>query len=429
MPVFKDEARGTWYVMVRYQDWTGERKQKCKRGFATKREAQEWERSFQMQTSGDLDMTFEAFTELYTKDMKPRLKENTWLTKENIIQKKILPYFGKRKISEITTKDVIAWQNELLAYRDEKRKPYSATYLKTLHNQLSAIFNHAVRFYELRSNPAAKAGNMGSEERKEMLFWTKAEYQKFADAMMDKPVSYYAFEMLYWCGIREGELLALTPADFDFEAGTVKISKSYQRLHGKDVITTPKTKKSNRTIKMPNFLCDEMKDYLGMLYGIKKKERIFTITKSYLHHEMDRGAKSAGVKRIRIHDLRHPYVKHTTKIFSLRLMDFQAQAYPDARRKTRGACQLLRVGQSRSPVRPLCNRKRFSCLPPQSKMSWILYAISMRLSGYTSTRSISSSASSVVSVSASKIALDASMRLSCRACSSCFCFACANTAA
>ena len=429
MPVFKDEARGTWYVMVRYQDWTGERKQKCKRGFATKREAQEWERSFQMQTSGDLDMTFEAFTELYTKDMKPRLKENTWLTKENIIQKKILPYFGKRKISEITTKDVIAWQNELLAYRDEKRKPYSATYLKTLHNQLSAIFNHAVRFYELRSNPAAKAGNMGSEERKEMLFWTKAEYQKFADAMMDKPVSYYAFEMLYWCGIREGELLALTPADFDFEAGTVKISKSYQRLHGKDVITTPKTKKSNRTIKMPNFLCDEMKDYLGMLYGIKKKERIFTITKSYLHHEMDRGAKSAGVKRIRIHDLRHPYVKHTTKIFSLRLMDFQAQACPDARRKTRGACQLLRVGQSRSPVRPLCNRKRFSCLPPQSKMSWILYAISMRLSGYTSTRSISSSASSVVSVSASKIALDAFLRLSCRACSSCFCFACANTAA
>ena len=315
MPVFKDEARGTWYVMVRYQDWTGERKQKCKRGFATKREAQEWERSFQMQTSGDLDMTFEAFTELYTKDVKPRLKENTWLTKENIIQKKILPYFGKRKISEITTKDVIAWQNELLAYRDEKRKPYSATYLKTLHNQLSAIFNHAVRFYELRSNPAAKAGNMGSEERKEMLFWTKAEYQKFADAMMDKPVSYYAFEMLYWCGIREGELLALTPADFDFEAGTVKISKSYQRLHGKDVITTPKTKKSNRTIKMPNFLCDEMKDYLGMLYGIKKKERIFTITKSYLHHEMDRGAKSAGVKRNVLHHfLKRRTVKNDTAI-------------------------------------------------------------------------------------------------------------------
>ena len=429
MGVFKCKETGTWYVMTRYRDWKGERKQKCKRGFATKRAAQDWEQKFHMQNAADMDMTFEAFYEIYTKDMKSRLKENSWITKQNIVETKILPYFGRRKISEITTKDVIAWQNEQLAFRDEKHKPYSQTYLKTLHNQLSAIFNHAVRFYDLRANPASKVGNMGNEERREMLFWTKEEYQKFAVEMMDKPVSFYAFGMLYWCGIREGELLALTPADFDFQNSTVRINKSYQRLHGEDVITSPKTKKSNRTIKMPQFLCEEMQDYLGMLCGIKKKDRIFTVTKSYLHHEMDRGSKAAGVKRIRIHDLRHPYVKHTTKIFSLRLMDFQAQAYPDARRKTRGACQLLRGGQSRSPVRPLCNRKQLSCPLPQSKMSWILYAISMRLSGYTSTRSISSSASSVVSVSASKIALDASLRLSCRACSSCFCFACANTAA
>ena len=429
MPAYKNKENGSWYVVTQYTDWTGERKPKCKRGFATRREALEWEQKFQQQSAGDLDMSFEAFCEIYTNDLKARLKESTWQTKENIIKTKLLPYFGKRKINEITTKDVIAWQNELLTYRDEKRKPYSQTYLKTLHNQLSAIFNHAVRFYDLHSNPAAKAGNMGTEERREMLFWTKEEYQKFAEEMMDKPVSYYAFQMLYWTGIREGELLALTPADFDFERGTVKISKTYQRLKGQDVITSPKTKKSNRTIQMPDFLCQEMQEFFKMQYGLKKKDRIFSVTKSYLHHEMDRGAKAAGVKRIRIHDLRHPYVKHTTKIFSLRLMNFQAQAYPDARRKTRGACQLHRGGQSRSPVRPLCNRKRFSCLLPQAKMSWILYAISMRLSGYTSTRSISSSASSVVSVSASKIALDASMRLSCRACSSCFCFACANTAA
>ena len=131
-------------------------------------------------------MSFEAFVEIYTNDLKARLKESTWQTKNNIIQNKIVPYFGNRKINEIVTKDVIAWQNELLAYRDEKHKPYSPTYLKTLHNQLSAIFNHAVRFYDLRSNPAAKAGNMGSEESKEMLFWTKEEYQKFAEVMMDK---------------------------------------------------------------------------------------------------------------------------------------------------------------------------------------------------------------------------------------------------
>ena len=308
MPVFKNEDNGTWYVMARYVNWKGERKQKCKRGFATKREAQEWERMFKLQTSSDLDMSFEAFTELYINDVKNRLKENTWLTKEHIIRTKILPYFGKLKISEISTKEIIAWQNEMLAYRDEKKKPYSQTYLKTLHTQLSAIFNHAVRYYELRSNPAAKVGNMGSEEHKEMLFWTKEEYKKFSFEMMDKPVSFYAFEMLYWCGIREGELLALTPADFNFDKETVTINKSYQRLKGQDVITSPKTKKSNRTIKMPQFLCEEMKEYLGMIYGLKKKDRIFTVTKSYLHHEMDRGAKAVGVKRIRIHDLRHSHI-------------------------------------------------------------------------------------------------------------------------
>ena len=141
-----------------------------------------------------------------------------------------------------------------------------------------------------------------------MLFWTKKEYLKFADAMMDKPLSYYAFEMLYWCGIREGELLALTPSDFDFEKNTVSITKSYQRLNGKDLITSPKTEKSNRVIAMPQFLADEMQDYLRMLYDVGDNDRMFLITKNYLHREMDRGAKEADVKRIRIHDIRHSHV-------------------------------------------------------------------------------------------------------------------------
>ena len=308
MAAFKNKTNGTWYVQFRYTDWKGERQQKLKRGFATKKEAQTWEREFLMQKQADVNMTFESFAQLYEKDMKPKLKLNTWLTKESIIQKKILPYFGKRKLSEITAKDVMDWQNAIRELTDAKGKPYSPTYLKTVHNQLSALFNHAVRYYGLQVNPAAKAGNMGVEERREMLFWTKEEYLKFADAMMDKPLSYYAFEMLYWCGIREGELLALTPTDFDFEAGTVSISKSYQRLKGKDVITTPKTKKSNRVIKMPKFLCGEMEDYLKMFYSTGANERIFSVSKHYLHHEMDRGAKAAGVKRIRIHDLRHSHI-------------------------------------------------------------------------------------------------------------------------
>ena len=308
MSVFKDEKTNKWYAMVRFTDWQGQRKQKCKRSFATRRDALEWEKVFQMQTTSDMDMSFETFVELYKAERQPRLKQTTWMTKEHIINTKILPYFDKRRISEIQSKDVIAWQNKLLLMKDEKGKPYSPVYLKTIHNQLSAIFNHAVRYYNLRSNPAAKAGNMGSEERTEMLFWTKAEYLKFAEAMMDKPLSYYAFEVLYWCGVRMGELLALTPADFDLDRHLLTINKSYQRIKGQDVITTPKTKKSNRTIKLPQFLCDEIQDYIKMQYGIKPNDRLFTVTKSYLHHEMDRGAKAAGVKRIRIHDLRHSHV-------------------------------------------------------------------------------------------------------------------------
>ena len=149
---------------------------------------------------------------------------------------------------------------------------------------------------------------MGTEERKEMNFWTVEKYKKFSETMMDKTLSFYAFEMLYWCGIREGEVLALTPSDFDFKAEIVTISKSYQRLHGEDVITTPKTKKSNRTIKMPKFLCEEMQEYIGMFYSAKENDRLFPVSKSYLHHEMERGSKAAGVKRIRTHDLRHSHV-------------------------------------------------------------------------------------------------------------------------
>ena len=308
MAIYKEEKTNTWRVIYRYTDWTGERKQSQKRGFKTKREAQIWEREQLNKATADLDMTFDSFVVQYTADMQTRIKENTWATKEHIIRTKIIPYFGKQKMSSITAQQIITWQNELMNYKDENGKSLSPVYLKTINNQLSAIFNHAVKYYNLRENPCKKAGSMGKKKNREMLFWTKEEYLKFAEVMMDKPLSFYAFEMLYWCGIREGELLALTPADFDFEKCTVSITKSYQRLNGQDLITTPKTEKSNRVIKMPQFLADEMQDYLKQLYGIESNARMFTVTKSYLHREMDRGAKEAGVKRIRIHDIRHSAV-------------------------------------------------------------------------------------------------------------------------
>ena len=205
MAIYKNESNNTWYVMARYQDWTGERKQKCKRGFATKREAAQWEQQFILQKKASMDMELESFCKLYEEDVRPRLKKSTWFTKENIIKSKILPYLGKRKVSEITAKDVLDWHNELRKLTSRRGKPLSPTYLKTIHGQLSTIFNHAIKFYDLSTNPARKAGTIGSEESKEMLFWTKAEYKQFSEEMMDKPLSYYAFQLLYWCGIRSGD--------------------------------------------------------------------------------------------------------------------------------------------------------------------------------------------------------------------------------
>ena len=308
MAVYKDEKTNTWMVYYRITDWKGNRKQSTKRGFPTKRDALAWEREFMNKSHADLNMTFTSFAETYAADIKNRIKKNTWHTKEHIIRTKIIPYFGKRKINEIQPRDVIAWQNEMIKSCDKNGKKYSPVYLKTLHNQLSAIFNHAVKFYGLKENPAAKVGNMGKSKNREMLFWTQEEYQKFAFAVMNKPISYYAFEMLYWCGIREGELLALTAGDFDFEHRTVTINKSYQRIDGRDVITDPKTTKSNRVVKMPDFLAEEIKTYLSKIYGLQKNDRVFNISKNYLHREMTRGADEAGIKRIRIHDLRHSHI-------------------------------------------------------------------------------------------------------------------------
>ncbi len=164
MPVYRNKENGTWYVVARYEDWKGDRRQKCKRGFETKREAVQWEHEFQLQNTADMDMSFSLFTDIYKRDIAPRLKPSTRQTKEHIIENKILPYFGNKSISEITSKDVIAWQNEMLVSRDKNGKPYSPRYLKCMHNQLSAIFNHAVRYYDLKSNPAAKAGSMGEKD-------------------------------------------------------------------------------------------------------------------------------------------------------------------------------------------------------------------------------------------------------------------------
>lgn len=301
MKAEKDKKTGKWLIQYRYTDWQGKRRKSTKRGFATKREAEEWLRNFLITQKADFDMKFEDFWKMYCADMETRLREHTMRTKKYIVELKILPYFGNKRVNDITAADIRQWQNELI------KMGYSPTYLKTINNQLSAIFNYAVRYYDLKSNPCAKAGSMGKSKAEEMDFWTGEEFRKFIDSVMNKRLSYMVFMTLYWTGMRMGELLALNPKDVDLEKRTISITKSYQRLGKKDVITPPKTPKSKRVITIPEFLAADIKDYMDSLYELQENDRLFPITKYYLEHEMQRGIKESGVKRIRVHDLRHSH--------------------------------------------------------------------------------------------------------------------------
>ena len=368
---------------------------------------------------------------------KIKLRPSTFKTSQGFLKNHIKPQLGNIPLAELTSLDLQRFYKHLLDGGrvdriEAKKKPkgLAPKTVRNIHQMICSAYNLAIEQCLVTKNPTQGCA-LPKVEHKEMKTLTSDQLSAFFQEAKDSGV-YELYYLDLTTGLRRGELLGLKWTDVDLDRGVLKIQRAISRQNGKVVEAPLKTKNAYRTLPLSA-------DAIDVLMQQRRKtgnsEWVFPspsggpMSPDSVLHMLQRVLKRAGLPRIRFHDLRHPYVKHTTKIFSLRLMNFQAQAYPDAQRKTRGACQLHRGEQSRSSVRPLCNRKQFPCLSPQSKISRILYAISMRLSGYTSTRSISSSASSVVSVSASKIALDASLRLSCRACSSCFCFACANTAA
>ena len=197
MPVTRDGK--LWRSQFYYKDWQGIRRKKNKRGFKTKGEADEWERNFLQQQQKNLDISFENFVEIYFADMENRLRESTIINKRYVFDLKVTPYFKHKKMCEIQTSDIRAWQNELI------KKGYAPTYLKSINNQLAALFNYAVRYYDLRDNPCRKAGSIGKSKADEMDFWTKQEFKEFLPSMDSKPEARMAFLLLYWTGMRIGD--------------------------------------------------------------------------------------------------------------------------------------------------------------------------------------------------------------------------------
>lgn len=309
MPVYKDKKRNTWYCQFNYQDWTGETKQKRKRGFKREKDAKEWERMFLNSAKKDSSILFSALVENYFADLSTRLKPTTLETKRVLFESKIIPYFKKYKICDIDSLSIRRWQNELLNYRDKDNKPYSDTYLRTIHNQFSAILNYAVVYYNLESNTCKRVGTIGKSNAEKMQIWTFDQFEQFI-AYEKKPAGHLAFNLFFWSGIREGELLALSMNDFLFN-GTdeykLVINKNFEVVKGRQYLLSPKTDSSRRDITIPKFLYEEAVSYYYSLENPNPETRLFPFTKYYLLKEIKRVAKLADLPPIRVHDLRHSH--------------------------------------------------------------------------------------------------------------------------
>lgn len=300
MPAYKDTVTGKWYCKFNYKNWLGEKKTKFKRGLATKKEALAWEREFLMTEQADMNMELAPFVEIYFKDKKDRLKERSIISKRQMIEQKILPYFGRKRMDEITPAEILKWQNEMMS------NGYKDTYLRMIQNQMTALFNHAEKYYGLKVNPCKKIEKMGRSNARELNFWTKDEFDIFIGSFSEEERMYkLIFEVLFWTGCRCGEMLGLFYEDLDFRNNTINISKTFYRRNKQDYLTSPKTESSNRKVTVPEFLMKELKDYTDSLYGLRDKDRIFSITDRAIQKKLKSKTEALGLTKIRIHDMRH----------------------------------------------------------------------------------------------------------------------------
>lgn len=301
MPTYFDEKTRTWYCKFNYTDWKGQRKQKMKRGFQKKKDAKDWESRFISSHKYDDKTTIGTITEDFLQEIAPRRRCTTISAYKNAFKNHINPYFADLPISELTEKHIVEWQNQLLT------SGLADTYLHKLDTIFRTLYRFGARRCKILDNPFEGLEKIGKSRAQTMQFWTLDEYRGFIAQIKD-PQKHIAFELLYYTGIRLGELIPLTAADADTARGILHINKSLQRVNRQDIITPPKTEKGNRDIIMPKFLCKELEDYKKRLYACEDDTRLFTMAKCALYYPMKKYSQLAGIPSIRLHDLRHSHV-------------------------------------------------------------------------------------------------------------------------
>ena len=305
MPVFKDEQRGTYYVKCYYTDYAGTIRHKKKRGFKLLREAKEWEADFLSSFKFNSETTLQEIWEQFTEEMQPRQRITTQRGYKAAANH-ILPYFGQTAVSAITEQAIIHWQNKMM------EKGYSDNYLAKIDTMFRTVYRFGMKRCKLPFDAFHGVKRIGRQKRRDS-FWTYDQYQAFYKVLCENsksPAAKMAYQLLFYCGLRVGELLALTAGDVDLDKRIIHITKSLQRIQQKDVITPPKTEKGNRDITIPLFLAEELREYMSHIYGCNDDSRLFHISKTVLYYPMRIYCEAAGVPKIHLHDLRHSHVAY-----------------------------------------------------------------------------------------------------------------------
>ena len=321
MPVYYNADKKTWYAMFYAKDYKGMNKKYKKTGFKKKKEAQEYEYEFKKKISKSVNMSFNSLYELYFEDYKKRHKPTAINTVETFFRLHILPFFDNIEISKINSYMIREWQNEMLEKKNENGKLFSENSKANIYAALKSMFNWAAKYQGLNENPCKNLGAFGSKKnRSEMKIWSVDDFNKFINLLEIKNKekdgkytdSIIIFKILFWTGLRIGEVLALTFYDIDLKEKFIDVNKTISHINKKDYITTPKTLGSVRKVILPENLISDLELYFSKFEKQKnsKSKRIFNLKKSQLRYILEKYSIQAEVEKIRLHDFRHSHASY-----------------------------------------------------------------------------------------------------------------------
>lgn len=308
MASYKDKKTGKWYCQFYYTDWQGQRKHTSKRGFSRKKDADAWEAKHKYDVQQQ-KITMEYLLKRYTDHIKSKvklgtLKITTMTNYMHSINNYILPYFKRLNVEEVTTDTINHWLVKLQE-KDLERKQLTSSYINLLKSHLRIIFNYAVKEFSLSKNPVINAENIKNNVHNQRVkLWTMNEYYLFYSTIKQEDTKLIC-NLMFWGGLRIGEVLALKPSSFC--NNKVKITETKVHVNKRYLYQSPKTKSSIREVAIPHFVYQQAMDYIAHLPYLNNDDRLFQKSRTAIANIINERSIKLNLPRISPHILRHSY--------------------------------------------------------------------------------------------------------------------------